>query len=392
MLRRLDNAPRDYAWGSTHLIADLQGRAAGAIEAEVWLGDHPGGPSLVDDGSGRRLDAWLGQEYPHDAPLPYLLKILAAGSPLSIQAHPSKHQAEEGFAREEKSDIARDAPTRTYRDDNHKPELIVALSDSFSALAGLRHLEGTRRLLNMLGDGAGPRELFERLSGGDETQVLRETIAWLLSGAADAAVVSIIDAVNQVDVAAVGEFADELRALRKIAGVYPADPGVVVALLMNLVQLQRGEAVFVDAGVFHAYLEGLGVELMAASDNVLRGGLTPKYIDVAELLAIADTTPAAPPLLAPRRDGNGEVFTPGIPDFALTRVVLDEGARDIMLAGPAILLATAGEITLRSHAGEEVLLTPGAAAFATSDEDNLAAFGPGELFIAQPGTPAQASK
>ena len=147
------NTPRDYAWGSTTLIAELEGRTpTGAPEAEVWFGDHPGHPARVPDG--RTLGEWLASaDAPEGTPerLPYLLKILAAGSPLSIQAHPSKAQAEEGFAREEAAGTPRDAATRTYRDANHKPEIIVALSDRFLALAGLRELAATRRLLDAVG-------------------------------------------------------------------------------------------------------------------------------------------------------------------------------------------------------------------------------------------------
>src|SRR6478735_9338689 len=185
MLVSLVNEPRDYAWGSTTLIADLEGRTpSGRPEAEVWYGDHPADPSVVPDG--RALGEWLADEgVATGAParLPYLLKVLAAASPLSIQAHPSKKQAEEGFAREEAAGIARDAAERTYRDDNHKPELIVALSETFRALAGLRELDATRRLLAALGPGAAP--LAERLAGRDAS--LSAVIGWLLSDGADVA-------------------------------------------------------------------------------------------------------------------------------------------------------------------------------------------------------------
>ena len=140
MLIPLANDPRDYAWGSTSLLADLEGREpADHPEAEVWFGDHPGDPSETPDG--RTLDRWIADEGAAsgiDQPLPYLLKLLAAASALSIQAQPSKAQAEAGFAREEAAGIPRDAAERTYRDDNHKPELIVALSETFRALAGLQ--------------------------------------------------------------------------------------------------------------------------------------------------------------------------------------------------------------------------------------------------------------
>src|SRR6478735_9150238 len=149
MLVPLSNDARDYDWGSTTLIPQLAGRSpSGRPEAEVWFGDHPADPAETPDG--RPLDMWIADEgHSHGVPehLPYLLKLLAAASALSIQAHPSKAQAEAGFAREEAAGIARDAADRTYRDDNHKPELIVALSEEFRALAGLRDLDASRRLV-----------------------------------------------------------------------------------------------------------------------------------------------------------------------------------------------------------------------------------------------------
>ncbi|MGO2521613.1 MAG: type I phosphomannose isomerase catalytic subunit, partial [Microbacterium sp.] len=156
MLLSLSNVPRDYAWGSSSLLAELEGRVpTGVPEAEVWFGDHPGDPADVDGGS--TLDAVTG------GTLPYLLKLLAAADPLSIQVHPTIEQARDGWARE--SALAADDPTRNYRDDNHKPELIVALSDRFEALSGLRPVADTQRLLAVLGESTGVVELRERLSG-----------------------------------------------------------------------------------------------------------------------------------------------------------------------------------------------------------------------------------
>ncbi|QEW00604.1 mannose-6-phosphate isomerase, class I [Microbacterium caowuchunii] len=388
MLARLSNAPRDYAWGSTSLIAALEGRTpSGAPEAEVWFGDHPGSPAQVEDGSGLTLDAWLdARATGTGAPdrLPYLLKLLAAGSPLSIQVHPSQDEARRGAAREDAAGVPVDAPERNYKDRNHKPEVIVAVSERFEALAGLRGLSATRRLLTALGDEPGLRALRASLEGDDEPAALRRTITWLLSGDSRDTVAAVITALAA---ARSPEFGPEFDAARRIAAAYPGDPGVVVALLMNHVVLARGEALFVPAGVLHAYLSGLGVEAMAASDNVLRGGLTPKHIDVPELMAIVDATPGPPPFLAPRAEGDGvETFAPGIPDFVLWHVSVSSGAeRRIPLTGPAIPLAVAGEVTVVGGSGVAVTLRPGQAAFATPDERELIVTGDGELFIAHPG-------
>lgn len=382
MLAPLENDPRDYAWGSTALIADLQGRpASGSPEAEVWFGDHPGSPARLGDGT--RLDVWLGAQ--GGGSLSYLLKLLAAASPLSIQVHPSKERAEAGFAAEDAAGVPRDAPERNYRDANHKPEIIVAVSERFEALAGLRDVAATRRMLDLLPQTPGVRELGRMLSGADATAALRDTLAWLLSGHAQAVVADVIaalDAVTDPD-----GFAAELAAVRRIATAYPGDPGVVVALLMNLVVLARGEALYAPAGVLHAYLDGLGVELMAASDNVLRGGLTPKHIDVDELLRVVDPRPSDPPRIAPEAVADGiDVFRPDVPDFELWRVRVADGvARTLPLHGPAIALAVSGALHVTGASGQAVDLTPGRAAFASADEAELTVTGTGDLFVALPG-------
>lgn len=370
MLINISNEPRDYAWGSTSLIAALEGRAPSeSPEAEVWFGDHPGDPA--DVGTGGTLDAITG------GTLPYLLKLLAAADPLSIQVHPTREQAQQGFAREAGMDAA--DPTRNYRDANHKPELIVALSDRFEALSGLRPVADTLRLLASLPDAEGVRSLRARLEAGSDADALRSAIGWLLSGEAQPAVDDIIGALEGADST---EFGDALEAVRSIAARNPGDPGVVVALLMNYLVLRPGEAIFLRAGLLHAYVSGLGVEIMAASDNVLRGGLTPKHIDVDELLSIVDTTPAAVPVQV----GTGEVTEYDIPvsDFALRRVQVD-GERTIDVHGPAMVLVTAGIITVASASGETVPVPIGSAVFATDDESSLVLRGSGEAFVAEPG-------
>ncbi len=391
MLVPIRNAPRDYAWGSRTLLAALEGRApSGLPEAEVWFGDHPADPAVVPDG--RSLADWLAAEgVTAGAPerLPYLLKLLAAASPLSIQVHPSKAQAEVGFAAEEAAGVPRDAAERIFRDDNHKPELIVALSDRFTALVGLRELDETRRLVASLGapaaELAGRLEPREGGSGASAASVLGAVIAWLLSGAAQNAVDAIIAAVETADAP---EFAAEFEAMRQIAARHPGDPGVVVALLMNLVTLRRGEAVFLPAGLLHAYLDGLGVEIMAASDNVLRGGLTPKHIDVPGLIEVLDPRPGGASRLAPVAVARGvERFDPGIPDFALLHVRRQgPGPTELALPGIAIALATAGAPTVRgARSGESAALSPGRAVVVSPDEGAVELSGDGEVFVAIPG-------
>ncbi|MGB4138159.1 MAG: mannose-6-phosphate isomerase, class I [Microbacterium sp.] len=377
MLLSLTNVPRDYAWGSTTLLADLEGREASAApEAEVWFGDHPGDPADVRDG--RTLDEVTGGS------LPYLLKLLSAADPLSIQVHPTREQARAGFARE--AGLAADDPRRNYRDDNHKPELIVVLGERFEALCGLRPVSDTLRLVAELGEAPGVVALRDRLMGaGEQADVLRDTIGWLLSGVAAGVIDDVLAA---LDTASSDEFETELRVLRTVADRNPGDPGVAVALLMNVVVLTRGEGVFLRAGLLHAYVSGIGVEIMAASDNVLRGGLTPKHIDVAELLNILDTVPGPVEVLRP---GAGAIAGYPVPvsDFALRRVSLGgdaggEGLR-VEVRAPAMVLVTAGDVTVSDAPDAVPLPVPvGTVAF-TAEADALVLRGRGEAFIAEPG-------
>jgi mannose-6-phosphate isomerase len=383
MLAVMTNAPRDYDWGSTTLIADLEGRApSGRPEAEVWFGDHAGCPAHVADG--RPLGEWLAAEgAAAGAPprLPYLVKLLAAASSLSIQAHPSRAQAIAAFAREDAEGIPRDAPDRTYRDENHKPELIVAVSETFTALAGVRDLDETRRLLALLG--AGGQVLADRLSLPDAAAAVRDTIQWLLSGDSAEVIAQIVTAAAEAESP---EFVGELDLIRRLAVDFPGDRGIGVALLMNLVVLRRGEGLFVPAGVLHAYQAGLGVEIMAASDNVLRGGLTPKHVDVGELVSVLDPTPGPVPVLRPGLQDGVARFAPDVPDFALSHVFVEAGeTRDIDLDGVAIVLATAGAVSAGGGLSGAVELSPGEAVLITPDEGRVRISGAGELFIAQPG-------
>lgn len=400
MLLSLTNTPRDYAWGSTAAIAALQGRvASGAPEAELWLGAHPGSPAIVN--GSQTLDAWLAAR---GESLPYLLKVLAAAAPLSLQAHPSLAQAAEGFTRENALGIPIDAPDRNYRDDQHKPELIVALSETFAALCGFRPLDATRRLLTALQtptDAAARAvtQLEDVLRGESGTQdgqdadatVLRNAVRWLLADAAPEVIAGLEVAIEATAAAAAAatlqsEFAPALMNARDLAARYPGDPGVSVALLMNYVELRAGEALYLPAGNIHSYMSGFGIELMAASDNVLRAGFTPKHIDVDELLRVLDTHTLAQPLLAPVAGVQPEieVFAPGVREFELLRVRADAGVVPVSLRGLAIAVATAGELRIEGHSGVSSLRA-GESLLITADEHEVRVTGPGELFIAQPG-------
>jgi len=348
VILRIANSPRDYAWGSTTAIAELLGREpSGAPEAEYWLGDHPGSPALVVDrpAVGRTL-ADVTTSLPGGR-LPFLMKVLAAAEPLSLQVHPSLAQAAEGFARENASGVAIDDPRRSYKDDLHKPELIYALSDPFIALSGFRPVAAARSELATV-DEPCVNDFVERLTGDG---ALADVVAWLLSGDPEVA---------HLATALADEAGDEAHphpidphgtwaTVRRLAERYPGDPGVVISTLMHTVVLRPGEALYLPAGNLHSYQEGLGIEVMAASDNVIRGGLTPKHVDVDELLAVLDARPLPAPRLEPQVTQPGfSVFRPDVPDFCLT-VVEGEALADGALMGgegPSILLCLDGQLSV----------------------------------------------
>ncbi len=351
MIERLDLIIRNNAWGDFEAIATIQGRPrADQPEAELWMGAHPLGSSLVrstgeplDESIERSPDQMLGMAVAHRfGQLPFLAKVLAAAEPLSIQAHPSLEQAKAGFAREEVAGIPRDARERTYRDANHKPELICALT-RFEAKCGFRTLAETRQLFQSLAD-PGLDPLRARLAvADDDEQVIRDVLSWLLR-LDDQPRVELVAALRRsVRMAEPGEYSADLAWVEPMHALYGSDAGVIVALLLHHVVLEPGEALFLGPGNVHSYLKGVGVELMANSDNVIRCGLTPKHVDVEELIAVVNCAPGSPPVQRP--DGPIHTFASPVPEFSLTRVTDASGYR-FTPAGPEILLVTSGEFTI----------------------------------------------
>ncbi|GGJ71176.1 mannose-6-phosphate isomerase, class I [Agromyces bauzanensis] len=413
MFVAIDNTPRDYAWGSTSAIAVFRGQPrSGGPEAELWLGAHPGSPSkIVDEASVGHPDlaAWIAAE-PERAlgpglaargtSLPFLLKLLAAAAPLSLQAHPTPEQARAGFAREEADGVPIDAYDRNFRDQHHKPELIVAVSETFDALSGFRPLDEVRGVIEVLreADAAsaspepGALDLLEaHLAGADP---LRDTVEWLLrdgrgGDTGEAAwVVERVTALAASDEARRSPYALSFETVSSLAETYPGDPGIVISLLLNRVRLHRGEALYLAAGNIHAYLDGLGIELMAASDNVLRGGLTPKHIDVTELIDVLDFTPLDAPRLPPEPVGPGVVaFRPDVPDFVLYRAEPGADAAGVAIDGPAIVLAEGGALHLGGATGA-ASLGRGAAVYVTPEERELVITGDGIAWVATTGAGA----
>lgn len=385
----LKPAIRDYAWGSPTLLAHLQGREpSGRPEAEMWLGDHPGAPCAVvlEDGSLAGLDAVTAADParclgPAAAVgrLPYLMKLLAAGAPLSIQAHPTLEQARAGFAAEEAAGVPVEALHRNYRDANHKPEMLVALTP-FAAMCGFRSPEVSSDSFEALA-----HALTERADGDvSDVAVAAARISQMLAvGSLEDAFTAILDPESVWGTpGAVAQVVDVLRAAEdlaerdpslatalEVAQHHPDDPGVVVAILLNRVDLAPGQAVHLPAGNVHAYLHGLGVEIMAASDNVLRGGLTAKHVDVAELRRVVDFEALPVPSTEPERVADSVVaFRPPFDEFELLQATLeDDVARQLDVHGPGIAVATRGAAHL-DLAGREVRIGPGEAVFLPAAE------------------------
>ncbi|MGA5701564.1 mannose-6-phosphate isomerase, class I [Peterkaempfera bronchialis] len=384
---RLVTTVRPYAWGSTTAIPQLLGQEpTGEPQAELWMGAHPGAPSRVDRGDGERSLAEVIAADPRrelgaatverfGPTLPFLFKVLAAGHALSVQVHPTLEQARAGFAAEEARGVPLDAPHRNYKDANHKPEIICALSD-FDGLCGFRAPAATADLLDSLGLPA-LAAWTEVLRTRPEEEALRTVLAEVLGADRErtAAVVGEVAEALEKGAAGDGPHAATCAAYATAARDYPGDPGIIAALLLNHVTLRPGQALYLDAGVPHAYLSGLGVELMANSDNVLRCGLTPKHIDVPELLRVVDFHATAPavlhPVTVPGADGE-ERYPAPVQEFRLSRYRLTGAGRTpdrhtVDGRTPQILLCAAGEAELTDAAGRTLTLSGGQSAYLPAD-------------------------
>lgn len=332
------NEPRDYAWGSSTLLASYLGRdASGGPEAELWLGAHAGSPAVVTDGPHAGTDLGAAIEAEGGRQPGMLLKVLAAAQPLSLQAHPDADRARAGFEREDAAGIARDAPDRNYRDPHPKPEIIVAVTP-FEALSGFRPTAEATAVAAAL------READDRTRPLLEHVVAGDALPWLLSGGPEVA--PLVDAVVAIAPRLARSHPVEADTVARLAATHPGDPGILVALLLNRVSLAPGEALFLPAGNLHAYLSGLGMELMGPSDNVLRGGLTPKHVDVAELLAVVDPTPLADPRLPAEPIEGATAYRPAAP-FELRRV---SGAHEVAGGRGLLLVVSGGTATVDGRA------------------------------------------
>lgn len=391
---RLTPATRGYAWGSTTAIPDvLRSVPDGSPVAEAWFGAHPSAPSSVLDGEGALLPldalvasaptAVLGDDVASrfGGQLPYLLKLIAADSPLSLQVHPSRSRAKAGFLRENEAGTPIDAPHRNYRDRNHKPELVYALT-RFDAMVGFRAPRRAAELLLGL-ENPVTTELHRRLVDDPTPEGVRDAFAWLIAPETRPGA----DALEEVAQACARRLAEGSpsprtdRTVIRLANAFPGDPGAVTSVLLNPVTLRPGEALFVPAGAVHAYLQGTAVEIMANSDNVLRAGLTEKHVDLPELLDNLDAVAAPPIRIAPERVFTStEIFYAPVDDFELSVTRLtDEGEIRIPGRGPRVVLCLEGEVDVRGENDGTLELTRGQAAFVPAADGALLARGDGRL-------------
>lgn len=387
----MKNVIQEYAWGSVDAIPRLLGteNPEKKPQAEIWMGAHGKAPSRLIDGSREMaLDAYI-QADPDavlgEAParqygdLPFLFKVLAAGSPLSIQVHPAKKQAEEGFARENRLGIAPDAFNRNYKDDNHKPEIICALTE-FWAMRGFRPFgEIVTRFealpIPVFSDeiarfraDLSPRGLerffhaLMSLDGGKKKQFIRE--------------------LTEASAALEG---DEFKWVLRLYETYSDDAAIAAPLYLNLVRLEPGQALYLSAGELHAYLDGLGMELMASSDNVLRGGLTPKYIDRDELAEVVNFSGAYPEILtAAPADAVTEVYRTPSEEFELARISLRDNLTYDTASRSAvqILFLTEGSADFTSPDGEIIHAEKGESLFVPARAGSWTAAGDAVIYRA----------
>ncbi|RPF20111.1 mannose-6-phosphate isomerase, class I [Myceligenerans xiligouense] len=360
---RLRNTVQTYDWGAYDAIPRLLGdEPDGTPRAELWLGAHPSAPSRTDPaGDGTTLhslirsapDAMLGKRVADEfgPRLPYLLKVLAARRALSLQVHPKPHTAREGFNRENRLGLPAGSAKRSFHDDQHKPEMLVALTQ-FEGLAGLR---GTRAALTLL-DGLGGKlvdDVVAALRADRSAAGMRAAFDVLIRARQDAGCRSDIE--HTVDsvrerLAGGSPFERADRTVVDLADQHPGDPGAVASLLMNRFTLEPGEALFTPAGELHAYLSGVGTEIMASSDNVLRAGLTSKLVDAGALMecaSFAARPPVLPDFATSGSRGQVQTYRAPVAEFALTLADVDPG-EDLELPddGPRIVLCLDGEVAL----------------------------------------------
>jgi mannose-6-phosphate isomerase len=394
---KMKNSIQPYAWGSTRMLADFleDPNLAGSPQAELWMGAHPKAPSKVWlDNRWQDLDRVIADRPvemlgPQAGPrfnntLPYLFKVLAADEPLSIQAHPSKRQAQEGFKREADLGIPLSAGHRNYKDPNHKPECICALTP-FWGVCGFRPASQMLPLLKAVWPSGDQEtgELLSRLENDNELFAFFKGLMTLSAESQEYLLNQILSAATPL-----AESHAVFQWVQRLNERYPMDIGILSPILLNLFCLQPEEALFLPAGQLHAYLGGMGIEIMANSDNVLRGGLTPKHVDVNELLNVLQFETLTPELMKPMVFGVSEFSYPSMAEeFILSKLIVSDALPYHHTASPyqsaEILLCTVGEAIIGSGEGRhEIRLSKGQSGFVPASVNSYSIFGQATLYRA----------
>lgn len=368
---RINAAVQAYDWGSPTAVPTFLGvEPSGQPVAELWFGTHPLGTSTVDAEASQGADAAppLTDVVPD---LPFMLKVLAPAEPLSIQVHPALEVAAAGFDAEEAAGVDLASPSRDYKDALHKPEMVYALS-AFDTLVGLRPASEVVALLEPLDTPVARTLLAQAASetSGDASDL----VAFLLTDPPDRAHVdAFVDACVRAREAGHDVGRGYLSVI-EAAQVHPGDPGIVVTLLLKRTTLEPGEAAFIGPGLVHAHLSGLCLEVMTASDNVFRGGLTTKRVNAEGFLGSLDADYTDDPAVTPRAHGAAtQIYAPDGDLFALSITTGDEV--ELPGSGSRILLCLDGEVDVASASGDRVHLTQGQALYAAPGDGALSVTG-----------------
>ncbi|MCS2171293.1 mannose-6-phosphate isomerase [Scandinavium sp. TWS1a] len=384
-MQKLINSVQNYAWGSKTALTELYGIANpdNLPMAELWMGAHPKSSSKITDTSGQVRSlrdvidadkaALLGKNVADRfGELPFLFKVLCADNPLSIQVHPNKKASEDGFAKENAAGIPLDAAERNYKDPNHKPELVFALTP-FLAMNAFREFSDIVSLLQPV---SGAHTAIAHFLQDPSAERLSQLFASLLNmqGEEKSRALAVLKAALN------SQQGEPWETIRFIAQFYPDDSGLFSPLLLNVVKLNPGDAMFLFAETPHAYLQGVALEVMANSDNVLRAGLTPKYIDIPELVANVKFTPkpAAELLTQPAKNGSELDFPIPVDDFAFSLHDLSTAGADVAQQSAAILFCVEGEAVLRKGE-QQLVLKPGESAFVSANESPVNLSGVGRV-------------
>jgi mannose-6-phosphate isomerase len=350
LLVRIQGVTKNFGWGSRNLIQDhLSFGPEGEVIAEVWFGTHPAGESTLD-GASEKLSSLIGKR------LTFLVKFLAASSPLSIQVHPNLIQARDGFEAETLAGLSLDDPARNFKDQFHKPEILIALTP-FRALCGIRPRSEIQEIFTAL-KAVDQRfgQLAEELATGKPLEQLGRDL--IFDQALAKKLSESTEALSQ-DSSDSKAVLSAKKLLLELMANYPGDTGVLLALMLNLVELTPGQAIFLPAGNLHAYLEGLGIEVMAASDNVIRGGLSVKHVDKETLLTVADFGELSNPLVSPRKLAEGLLEYPILAEeFRVYRADLSANnlLADIELPAEAMVICVSGEVAVGTSLEEREVL------------------------------------